>query len=230
MLTMSITTNVLDVAKGIKDGADQLPFAIALALTRTAQDVQTELKGGLDDHFTIRSKWVEGSIRAKPAEKKAVNPVAFVGTLYEPMASQVSGEPKKGKDGGDIAQPVWARATPSATTRPAKWPGKLAKRRNFFVAPFNRDPFVVGRGAGEGEAVGLFQRLGSKKGKRHLRLWWSIKPEVTVKDRWPFREIAEGAIARELADNFWAAFQGALASGEDRAMRALARARAKRGL
>ena len=226
---MSVTTNVMDIAKGITEGADQLPFAIALALTRTAQDVRAELVQTLGDHFTIRSEWVQGSLRYKPAQK-GHSPEAFVGTLYEPMANQVSGDPKTGKSGKDIAVPVWARATPAARTLPSKWPGKLAKRRNFFIAPFNRDPFVVGKGAGEGEGIGLFQRLGSKKGKRHLRLWWTITPEVTVKDRWPFREISEGAIARELEDNFFAAFQGALASSEDRSMRKLARAREKRGL
>lgn len=230
MLTMSITTNVLDIAKGIKEGADQLPFAIALALTRTAQDAQKDLRGSLRTHFTIRRPWVRNSIVISRAEKKAINPVAFVGSLYEPMANQVSGEPKRGKGGRDVAVPVWARAKPRAITTPDVWPGALAKKQDFFVAPFNRDPFVVGRGAGQGEGIGLFQRIGSDEGKKHLRLWWSIKPSVTVKKLWPFQSISESAISRELVDNFWAAFEYALASKEDKQLRKLARARAKRGL
>ena len=218
MLSMSVVTNAAQVAAEVEGFADQIPFATALALTRTAQDVQSALKARLAEHFTIRSNWVAGSIRYRPA-KKGINPVAYVGTVYEPMADQVEGGTKTGKGGKDVAVPVWARRDKSASTKPGQWPGKLAKRKNFFVAPFSTGPFGVGRAAKTEEGVGLFQRIGRGKGKRHLRLWWTIRPSVKIEARWPFREEATASIGEEFAPNFWAALERARATAKPKGRR-----------
>lgn len=213
MLAMSVVTNAAQVAAEVEGFADQIPFATALALTRTAQDVQAALKARLGDHFTVRSNWVTNSIRYRPA-KKGVNPVAYVGSVYEPMADQVEGGTKEGRGGRDVAVPVWARRDKGATTKPGQWPGKLAKRKNFFVAPFSTGPFGVGRAARSEEGVGLFQRIGRGKGKKHLRLWWTIRDSVQIKARWPFGEESNAAVRAEFADNFWAALEQARATAK----------------
>ncbi|MDP3938462.1 MAG: hypothetical protein Q8R92_10020, partial [Deltaproteobacteria bacterium] len=43
---------------------DQIPFASALALTRTAQDARDSVIAGLDSKFILRNNWVKGGIRA----------------------------------------------------------------------------------------------------------------------------------------------------------------------
>lgn len=214
MLTMSVKTNAAEIAKQVEGMADQMPFATALALTRTAQDVQARLKATLGDHFTVRNNWVAGSIRYRPAVKSP-SPVAYVGSVYEPMALQAVGGEKEGKAGGDVAVPLWARRDLAQVTKPGQWPGRLAKRKQFFVAPFQREPFRVGRGVVE-EGVGLFQRIGRRAGRKHLRLWWTLEDRVTVPPRWPFGEESTTTVRAEFADHFWAALEQARATAKPR--------------
>ena len=134
MLSLSVKTNAAEIAKQVEGMADQMPFATALALTRTAQDVQARLKATLGQHFTIRSNWVAGSIRYRPAQK-GPSPVAYVGSVYDPMALQAEGGQKEGKGGGDVAVPLWARRDLGQRTKPGQWPGRLAKgHRNVTAA------------------------------------------------------------------------------------------------
>lgn len=215
MLSLSVSTNAASFEKEFREFADQIPFATALALTRTAQDVQGYLRGHLDEHFTIRSNWVRNSIRYRPA-KKGPAPVAYVGSVYEPMALQVEGGQKAGSGGKDIGVPMWARRDLTATTKPSSWPGRLAKKRDFFVAPFSRAPFGVGPAAKGEDGVGVFQRIGRKAGKKHLRLWWVIAQSVTLEPRWPFAEEAEATVRSEFVDHFFAAMEQARATARKR--------------
>lgn len=218
MLSLSVVTNAAAIAAQVEGMADQMPFATALALTRTAQEAQSSLKAHLSDHFTVRSGWVAGSIRYRPA-KKGPSPVAYVGSVYEPMADQVEGGKKEGKGGGDVAVPLWARRNKGAATKPSSWPGKLAKRKQFFVAPFSRSPFGVGRAAqGGDQGIGVFQRIGRGKGKKHLRLWWTLRDSVEIKPRWPFGAEAAAVVRQEFADHFWAALESARATAKPKRM------------
>lgn len=192
-MRLHITTNIAKLAKEIDhDARDQVPFAIALALTRTAKDVQQRLVGTLGDFFQVRGTWVARSIRIDKA-KKGPAPFAVVGSLYEPMELQAEGGEKTGK--GDVAVPVAARADKTAKTSPAKWPGQLLTRKGFFL-----------RESPEGAAI--YQRIG--RGGRNLKLWWLLEPSVEVEPRWPFEGIAEETVQREVADNFCAAMEQAL--------------------
>src|SRR5260370_40269244 len=62
----------------------QIPFALARALTRTAQDAQSDVRSDLPRRFTIRNTWVSRSIRITPATK--AKPEAIVGSL-EPFTA-----------------------------------------------------------------------------------------------------------------------------------------------
>lgn len=206
-----VSDNIRQVAAELTDvQKTQLPFATTLALTRTAMEVRDHLKGTLSDFFTIRGRWVEGSMRASPA-KKGPAPVARAGTLYDPMSLHVEGGEK---DAGTV--PVWARGQKSDRTTPPKWPGRLAQKRHFFLAPFQRDPFKVGRGLSNPEAVGLFQRIGNRKDKSHLKLWWVLYDTVRVERDWPFWDLTAPVVRAVFADNLWAAMEQAMATARPR--------------
>lgn len=205
MLRLSIDTNADQVAKQVERFADQIPFAMALALTNTAKEAQGYLRDHLDDHFTVRGNWVRNSIRYRPANKRDVNPVAYVGSVYAPMALQAEG----GKKRGDIAVPMWARRDESKKTAPSTWPGAVSKRKNFFVGPFGKRG--VGDEAEPGAPVGVFQRVGRGKAAT-FRLWWVLRNAVTIKAAWPAAAEVSGVVRSEFPAHFWAAMEYAAAT------------------
>lgn len=201
----------------------ELPFAIALALTRTAQDVRDRLRASLPNYFTVRSTWIEKSIQITRAEKKDPDPAAHVGSLYLPMALHAEGGEKTGPQG--VAIPVGARPSAADRTKPTEFPGRLAGRPNFFIAPFSRDPFRIGPGGSE---MGVFERMAMASGSfgpvamrsrkrhsraaqapRHLKLWWTLEHDVQIKKDWPFFAESIVVVDAELLDNFWAAMEQA---------------------
>lgn len=204
-MVVSISVSAPNIDAIVKDLDDlakkQVPFATALALTRTAIEAREHLRGGLSDYFTTRSTWVARSIQADRAEKKDLNPTARVGSLYAPMALHAVGGSKT-SESGDVGVPVAARANKSQRTRPAQFPARLAAKRGFFIAPFSRAPFRVGQGPN----VGVFERVGEKR-RGGLKLWWVLKQEVAIKQDWPFERDAVRVVEAALLDNFVAALE-----------------------
>lgn len=214
MLRFSISTNAAQVARQIEEFADQIPYATARALSYTAQDAQGYLRDHLDDHMTVRGTWVRNSIRYRPA-KKGVSPVAYVGSVYEPMALQVEGGAKEGVRGRDVAVPVWARRDKTNRTSPEMWPARLIARaagamraRDFNLRLSRSRVFVIPIGDGN---QGVYERLG--RGERgRLRLWWVLRDSVEIEPRWPaYGEVAQ-VVRSEFGDNFWAAMEQARAT------------------
>lgn len=211
MIAVGLNFDIKQFEREVDDATRrQIPFALALTLTRTAQDARDYVRQHLEAHFYVRGSYVPRSFQATPAKKSDREPAAIVGSLYEPMALHAEGGTKTGS-GGRVGVPVWARATKEDRTRPKKFPKHLAKREDFFVAPFSRTPFRVGRGVAP-DGVGLFQRIGRRQDKRHLKLWWTLHTQVEIKQDWPFEEEVRAAVESELVDNFWAAIEYARAT------------------
>ncbi len=221
---ISVRHNLAEVAKDLDDLAKrQLPLATALALTRTAQEVRDRLRANLGEHFTLRGPFVARSIQMDMADRRDADPTARVGSLYGPMALHAEGGEKTGPQG--VAVPVAARSSETARTNPSQFPGRLAGRPNFFIAPFSRDPFRIGPGGSE---MGVFERVAQgagmfgptakgRRGKhsravsapRHLKLWWTLESSVNIAPDWPFESEAVAVVDAELFDNFFAAMEQA---------------------
>tara|TARA_R110002095_G_scaffold151739_1_gene131311 strand:+ start:568 stop:1152 length:585 start_codon:yes stop_codon:yes gene_type:complete len=145
----------------------QIPFALALSLTKTAKAAQKGLKDELPRDFTLRTTWVPRGIRIKPAKKRDLE--AHVGSVDENMALQARGGVRR--DGAVPTKEV--RKTPQTKTPRAKWPGHLAKKKRMF---FGRD----GRGR-----MTLWKRL-TKKAYPIVALY-RFPDKVTIPaKRWKF--------------------------------------------
>jgi hypothetical protein len=79
-----------------------LPYATAVALTRTAKRAQTKIRRNLPRRFIIRKKWVGKGVQIKPATKK--RHVAVIFSRDEFMVRQEEGGIKRPK-GRHIAVP-----------------------------------------------------------------------------------------------------------------------------
>lgn len=163
--------------------ARQARFAIALGLTRTAEDAQTRIRALLPTVFTLRSKWVTRGIQRTRATKSTLT--SEVGSRSDFMDLHATGGRKEGKGKG-VAVPVigGARRTKAAKTTRSRWPGAMLKRTKFFVQT------VRGK-------RGVWKR---QTKKRHpIRLQWSLEPEVEIKPTWPFERQAQNAVAKSWA-------------------------------
>jgi len=186
----------------------QLPFAMALSLTRTAQDAQTRTRGDLAARFTIRRPFVAKGIRIKSARKSARlgDIKAQVGTVDAFMALQDAGGTKTGRGGGRVAVPVGARPRQTSVTPRSKWPGALLKKPGYFLAPL----------AGEDGALGVWKRAGGKRrrgkarGGQRRKLQYVLTDSVDVPARWQFEDTVSAVVASRHAGNFNAALARAL--------------------
>lgn len=153
-------------ARQNKELERQLPFAMALALTKTAADVRDELREQVGRSFVERSTWTRKGFKIKKATKRQLE--STVGSRDEYLQRQVIG----GKRGGHV--PIGARRRPTDKTGPKKYPGALLGGRSskrYYVAPLRKD------GTG-GDA--LWKIIGSAKNGR-VQLMYLLKRKVRIK-------------------------------------------------
>src|SRR5438105_2225598 len=70
MLKISVTTTTDEVIRQLNVRMDQVRFATALALTRTAQDARAEIQREMPERFTVRTPWIAKGVRYTPANKQ----------------------------------------------------------------------------------------------------------------------------------------------------------------
>ena len=97
--------------------------------------------------------------------------------------------------------PKGARPTPTAITRPSKWPGKLLKNKaRFFTRPSKY-----------GYGTLVFRRMGSlRKRPGTLRLMWVLKGGVELNPRLGLRDTTAHVVATEWPTIARRAFEDAL--------------------
>lgn len=174
----------------LKQNLTQVPFATALALTRTAQDAQAEVRRELTTRFTIRNNWVSQGIRIIKATKQNLEAVVYSKDDF--MVLQEKGGAKTPR-GNSIAIPEGARTNKRGIVTAANRPGALRSRPGVFRARI-------------GGLDGLWQRIRGhkskrRKGERVLKLLFVFKPSVPVSARFGFvetvRKIARSRFARQ---------------------------------
>lgn len=183
-----ITTNVPRVVESLERfKRDQVPFATALALTRTAQDAQKEIKRQLPTKFTLRRRWVELGIRIRKATKRDLESVVFSRDAF--LLKQEQGATKR-----RAAIPVRVRRSERSVPSRAKWPSQLLRRPDVFI----RDLL--------GGARGVFQKMRSGR----LKLLWVIEDKTVTKPRLRFGETVRTVVRKRWVKNFGAALARAI--------------------
>ena len=202
---------ICDISQVLKAQSDlankQLPFAVARALTLTAQDAQTQIRSNMGQRFTIRNAWSQRGIVVKPADKNVVpaRSAVFVGDLWAYLLQQETGGMKVpthlgtalgiSTSSGHIAVPVDIRATPTQILVKSLRPKALLARKDVFIKDL-------------GGAQAIMQRLPQHK----LRLLYILAASATIHPRLGLVETALKVGEQRWAINFAASFQVALAT------------------
>lgn len=167
----------LDAYKGaMRELAEtQIPFAIALTLTRTARDARQALARNLAGEFTVRNTYTARRLRFEMATK--TNFVARVGHLDDYMERQAEGGTKTPRK-TTIAIPTKAlRArAPGGITSRKFWPSSLLRSKTAFMRPL---------------AAGGSGIFSVAKGDEEPELLYVLRKSVKVPVRWPFRRTVE---------------------------------------
>lgn len=203
----------------------QLPFAAALASTRTAGRAQTKIRRNLPRRFTIRNKWVQSGIRVKPAKKTDPRPRAVVWSRDDFMYLHEEGGVKKPVDGKALAVPVLGFGRRGIVTSRSR-PARLLRQYGYWVAPLGK----------HSKAGGIFHRKGPrrKRPKRYNKVVWRksgrsgaryaevgrkrqpielvyvFTPQAKIEARFGFEEMTLSAVNRYFEKEFRAALAYAL--------------------
>lgn len=199
-------SSTVDRFKRTMDDAalNQVPFALAQALTWTAQSAQRAVQASLPKKFTIRRPFVSQSIKINPA-KKATRPFADVGVTPRAafMVNQETGGTKHSKSGHRLGVPV------RSSKNTAGFPNKAA------LVPRSQTPAKM---RGKPRVFVVNTRYGATIAKREgearyplVFLYW-LKREAPIKPAFGFKRTTADAIGRDFATNFEASIAKALAS------------------
>jgi len=157
----------------------QIPFATALALTRTAKGARDDVVVGLPQHFVVRGSRLAQSIRYKPANKSDwPRPYSVVYTLAEALVLQELGGIKVPRR-RDLAIPgAGTRPTPETRITASKRPAAVLARRGYFLGTI--------KGGVNAGAAAILQRVGPER--YPLRVAYLLRPRGVVKARLGFAE------------------------------------------
>lgn len=224
MLAMDVGDNLGSVIGNLTEIEEKhVPFALSLALNRTAKDVQVEVVSGLASQFTLRRNWTAKGIRLTPATKGSL--VARIYTKDWYMRDQEEGGDRRPRNGNDIWVPTLAvrdggvlsglvrrnmrpRALRKAADEAAAKLGATGKRhyRQPGEAYAKPTPFIAVMKNGK---RGLFIRQDSSR-RLPLTLLYTLAPDVKIAPRWHFQATGNRISAKRLRQQFIDALSHAL--------------------
>jgi hypothetical protein len=196
-----------DIAK------NQLPFANALALTRTAQDAQGDVRQGLPVRFTIRrASWMRVNVKIKAAKK--TDPVATVEDTFDAMGLQEAGGQKLPTVGQYLAVPLeGARSTPRKLISDGDRPHEVMGSGLGFIRPnANGVPIMYRAFFKRGRTRGVrgVKGMGSATWSREIMPMYALVRRADVKPRYEFDVTVEKAVQARFRQNFDDAIQKAV--------------------
>jgi len=182
----------------------QLPFAQALALTRTAQAAQAEIKRELPSRFTLRNSFVERGVRVQAASKRTQEAAVFWrspgGASRRGFAERLAIQ----ETGGSVSPisktipiPRGVKRGAGGTIPKSRRPARLLDRPKVFIQDVN------------GKGAVILQRVG----RAAPRLLYFLSQKTSrFRPRFEFKATAERVARREYRREFGRAFAKALAT------------------
>jgi len=191
MIDLKIKADIKEVTRHLnRVQRRQLPYAIAVALTKTAQDAQTSIQRAIPHIFNVTKKWwlktQPTGIKVKPATK--VNPTATVYTDAPFADLQEEGGVKRPK-GKVLAVPT------------AKVPKSRRKAGGAAVMMKQKKTFAT--------KTGIYRKKGPKKARTVEKLFTFTK-KAMIRPRFGFKDIAEKVARRRFKAHFLKALERAL--------------------
>ena len=171
----------------------QMPFAGAMALTRTAWDVKKkELDPALDEHLDRPTPFTKKAIRVQGATKAHLVAYVRVSPLQARyLRFQIRGGTRTPNKKA-LLLPVGQKVNKYGNM-PRKAVGNLLKSPKVFSGvPHGRTQ------------PGIYKRLGPK-GRKQLKLMVSYEKKATYKKRFPFYQLAERQAKKSFNNNLLAA-------------------------
>lgn len=163
---------------------DQVPFALALAMTEAAEIAKQALVEQWPQHVHQRNPgFLKRALQVKPATKHDLQVELYDSLGRAHLELHADGGAKEAK--GSFAIPTENISRGARGVPKRKWPRSLA---NSFVGDLH------------GRGPALWVRYG-RKGRR-LRLMYVFRKAVGVTKDMPFRETFAAVITRELRDSF----------------------------
>lgn len=190
-------------------GSDQLPYATALALTKTAQAGQAKVRSDvLPQHFTLRrAAWLKQNIRVEPATK--TNLVSTVRDTYLAMVLQEAGGTKI-PFGQFIAVPLkGARPSITSLIAPENLPAAVIANGGFINGNIL---YAVTLQAGRRGALkrGIKGISRAASWSRQIIPMYALVPRAYVPARYGFEPAVVQVVQNTFPDNFHEAFQKAV--------------------
>lgn len=196
---VSVKHDIDKATQGLDDfSLRQVPFAITLALTMTAQDAQSGVQDSLPRRFTLRNGRVRSGIRITPANKGTLRSV--VGSIDDFMEGQEKGGTKTARDHSRVAVPVEARRNKRDLIPKGQKPAALRGRPRVLAWKGSN---ILSRRSG----FGILERVG--KERYPLRVLYWLKRGVKLRPLLGFKGTTLDIVARRFPINFARALERA---------------------
>jgi hypothetical protein len=220
-------------ARQLKDMArEQLPFAFASALTKTAGAAQKQVQNRTKKAFHLHTDFIPKGIRIKPAFKAEILRYGYTSAnvLTAPIISRwmplhEPGGTKESERGRKVAipgqglldqNPKTARGAMRAGMKPGALLRKMdraqAKPKAKGKGRLPSLPFVM-KGPKSGDTL-IVQRWGAQRGE--LRTLYQFRPKAKIDARWAFEETVRRVATRAFGADFDREMRAALASARGR--------------
>ncbi|WP_047867310.1 hypothetical protein [Sphingomonas paucimobilis] len=216
MISIGITANLKPLHKAmIALRADQVPFAMSLALNDLAAGVASVERDAIDKTFDTPTPFTKNAIRTVRATKS--NPIATV-AIKDIQADYLApyvlgGDRSLGKKRGMLA-PRAVSLNQYGNLPKAKL-ASLKAKPNVYIGPIKTKAGKVISGVWQRPAKAKRSRGGKPSGaqpRQGLKLLIQFEDTTPVRKRLPFEQLARTYIQRHAAAAFEAALRRALAT------------------
>lgn len=202
-MDIKVKADLREITRGLRAYRRQIPFATAVALTRTANDVKDAEQKQINKQVDRPVRFTVNAIGIRPANKRTLTAEVFVKTIQARyLRYQIEGGIRRGK-GGITGVPTrnqklnqYGNIPGRRRKAPAWRQGKTTTAKTFIAT-------IKG-------VRGVWERYG--RGGRQVRLLVAFEQRVRYRKRLDFYGAAEATVNKRFAINFARAFNSAVAA------------------
>lgn len=189
---------------------DQLPFTIATALNRTAEQSKEAVVAAMPSEFILRREFIKTGVLVQYAKKDSLTAIVYDRDKF--MERQESGADKIPMDGGkNLAVPLAARPNPHEIIPEELLPANLGKAE--YTVSRNGRP-ITKRGSGNAafRMVSNGRTYLALRTSAGLQMMYLLIPVAKISPRLRLAEITMRIVKENFAQNFVEAARNAMAT------------------